>query len=78
VEAGISDMLERMQTGRWKVFSHCLSWFEECRMYHRDNGKIVKIRDDLLSASRYILMMRRFMTTKPKPQRLDYGKRRYA
>ena len=60
VEAGVSDMLQRMQTGRWKVFSTCKSWMEEFRLYHREDGKIVKERDDLISASRYALMMKRF------------------
>ncbi len=60
VEAGLSDMYQRMQTGRWKVFRTCMSWMEEFRLYHRVDGKIVKERDDLLSASRYGLMMKRF------------------
>ena len=64
VEAGVSDMLQRMQTGRWKVFSTCASWIEEFRLYHRDDGKIVKERDDLISASRYALMMKRFAAVK--------------
>jgi phage terminase large subunit-like protein len=59
VEAGIADMLVRMQTGRWKVFRHLSDWFEEFRLYHREEGKIVKERDDLISASRYGLMMLR-------------------
>lgn len=59
VEAGLLDMLERMNTGRWKVFSTCGTWFSEFRLYHREDGKIVKIQDDLLSASRYALMMKR-------------------
>lgn len=65
VEAGVLDMLERMMTGRWKVFANCEDWFEEFRLYHRKDGKIVKEMDDLLSASRYALMMKRFATTKP-------------
>ncbi len=60
VEAGLSDMLARMQTGRWKVFSTCTEWFEEFRLYHRKDGRIVKERDDLISASRYALMMKRY------------------
>ncbi|MCV5934662.1 terminase, partial [Escherichia coli] len=36
-------------------------FFEEFRLYHRDeNGKIVKLNDDVLSAVRYAYMMRRF------------------
>ena len=64
VEAGVSDMLQRMQTGRWRVFSTCQSWLEEFRLYHRADGQIVKERDDLLSASRYALMMKRFASVK--------------
>lgn len=60
VEAGVSDMLTRMQTGQWKVFAHLADWFEEFRLYHRKDGKIVKERDDLISASRYGLMDLRY------------------
>ena len=66
VEAGVMEMLDRMQTGRLKVFSTLTEWFEEFRMYHRKNGLIVKERDDLMSATRYGLMMLRFAKTKPK------------
>lgn len=60
VEAGLMDMLDRMQSGRWKVFSTCHDWLEERRIYHRKDGKVVKERDDAISASRYALMMLRF------------------
>lgn len=62
LEAGVSEMLLRMQSGGWKVFSHLNEWLEEFRLYHREKGLIVKERDDLLSASRYAMMMRRFAT----------------
>lgn len=60
VEAGLMEMLDRMQTGRWKVFRTCPKWLEEFRLYHRKDGKIVKERDDLISASRYAMMCLRF------------------
>lgn len=60
VEAGVSEMLDRMLTGRWKVFSHLEDWFAEFRLYHRKDGQIVKLNDDRLSASRYAMMMKRF------------------
>src|SRR5687767_12053191 len=56
VEAGVSDMLDRMQTGRLKVAEHLNEWWEEFRLYHRDEGKIVKEGDDLISATRYGIM----------------------
>ena len=59
VEAGVSQMLERMQTRRLRVFSNLETWFEEMRMYHRKDGQIVKLDDDLMSATRYLLMMLR-------------------
>ena len=67
VEAGVSDMLTRMQTGRLKVFSHLNDFWEEFRLYHRKDGRIVKERDDVLSATRYALMMLRFAETRAKP-----------
>lgn len=67
VEAGIMEMLERMQTNRWKVFSTCGGWLGEYRLYHRKDGLIVKLKDDLISSSRYAMMMRRMAKTKPKP-----------
>jgi hypothetical protein len=64
VEAGISEMLDRMKTGRFKVFATLTLWFAEKRGYHRKNGIIVKERDDLMSATRVALMMRRFAEVK--------------
>lgn len=63
VEASLLHMYERMDTGRWKVFETCRAWFGEQRMYHRREGKIVKIKDDVLSASRYAHMMLRWART---------------
>lgn len=59
VEAGLADMLARMQTGRFKVAAHLNDWWEEFRLYHREDGKVVKENDDLMSATRYALMMLR-------------------
>ncbi|MDO8547851.1 MAG: terminase family protein [Nitrospirales bacterium] len=69
VEAGIQDMIDRMQTGRWKVFRTCADWFDEYRMYHRKDGLIVKEGDDLMAASRIGNMMKRFAKVAPAPAR---------
>ena len=53
VEAGITALLMRMETGRLKIFSHLTDLFEEMDGYYRDEGKIVKIEDDLICALRY-------------------------
>lgn len=60
VEAGVIDILQRMQTGRFKVAAHLADWWEEFRLYHRKDGKIVKEGDDLMSATRYAVMSLRF------------------
>lgn len=65
VEPGIIDLLERMRTGRFKVFSHLSQFLEEKRMYHRKDGQIVAINDDIISAVRYGVMMKRKARTKP-------------
>jgi phage terminase large subunit-like protein len=64
VEAGLMDMLTRMQTGRFKVFRHLNDWWEEFRLYHRKDGKVVKEGDDLMAATRYAIMSLRFASTK--------------
>lgn len=66
VEAGIQEMLTRMETGRWKVFKHCEDWLSEYRIYRRDNGIIIKLVDDAISASRYAMMMLRYATTEKR------------
>lgn len=54
VEASLLDMLVRMETGKFKVFSNCSIFFEEKKIYHRDKkGQIVKSGDDVISAVRY-------------------------
>lgn len=60
VEAGLMEMLDAMQAGMFFVASHLNDWFEEFRLYHRDKGKVVKEFDDLMSATRYAWMMRRY------------------
>lgn len=56
VESGLYDVWERMSTGRLKVFKSCRNWLDEYRIYRRDDkGKIVKERDHLMDATRYLV-----------------------
>jgi hypothetical protein len=64
VEAGVMLMLNYMESGRLKVFSHLADFFQEFRLYHRRDGKIVKENDDLLCAIRYAMMSLRHARTK--------------
>lgn len=72
VEEGLMDIMQRMQTGRWKVDRTLSQWWEEFRMYHRKDGQVVKERDDLMSATRYAIMMLRYAIPREHaPKRLD-------
>lgn len=64
VEPGVLDILQRMQTGQFKVFSNQTEWIEEFRLYHRKDGKIMPIFDDLMAATRYAVMMLRHAKTR--------------
>ncbi|MCX8965130.1 DNA packaging protein [Erwinia psidii] len=76
VEPGILQLRERMADGKFKVFSTCADFFEEFRMYHRnEHGKIVKTNDDVLDAVRVAYMMRRYARSlrdirKPKTRKI--------
>jgi hypothetical protein len=63
VESGIMEILTRMEQGKFKVFNTLHDWFEEYRLYHRKDGKIVKIKDDLMAATRYATLSLRHSTT---------------
>jgi phage terminase large subunit-like protein len=82
VEAGLMAMLDRMRTGKLKVFKEHLDWWEEFCLYHRKDGKVVKEGDDLLCATRYALMMLRHASTQSFSDRwrreIEYPKVTYA
>ncbi len=70
VEAGVLGMLDDMNAGRFKVFDHLEDWFAEFRVYHRKDGKIVALHDDLLSATRYGWMSKAFAEVPPVEDRV--------
>ncbi len=76
VEASLLEMLVRMETGRLKAFKSCSVFFEEKRAYHRRNGKIVKLNDDVISACRYGVMMIRFAQIKQSRERVNLARTR--
>jgi phage terminase large subunit-like protein len=63
VEPIIQEINERCADGRFKVFSNCHAFFDEYRNYHRKDGRPIKIRDDVLKAVFYGVMMKRYATT---------------
>ena len=59
-EAGIEEMREREKNGKLKYAAHLSELFDEREFYHRKDGQIVKLRDDILSAIRVGIMMKRY------------------
>jgi phage terminase large subunit-like protein len=67
IEEGVMAILQRMEKKQFKVFNTLKDWFEEFRMYHRKDGKVVPLRDDLMSATRYAFQSQRFAASGEDP-----------
>ncbi|MDA1095477.1 MAG: terminase family protein [Acidobacteria bacterium] len=73
VEAGLTDVWQRMIGGRLRVQAHLSNFLSEFRRYHRDEkGNIVKANDHLMDDCRYLCMSGRF-ALKPKARRQSEG-----
>jgi phage terminase large subunit-like protein len=79
IEEGLMAMIQAMENDKFKVFSTLSNWWEEFRMYHRKDGKVVPLRDDLMSATRYAFQSQRFAISGEDPawtedlEYKDYG-----
>lgn len=78
LETGIHETWQRLSSGRLRVFSNCKHWFAEFRLYRRnEKGKIVKERDHLMDATRYLIMSGLLVCkTKPAPEKSSRGRLR--
>ena len=57
VEAGLLLVYRMLSEGKLKVFSSLGNWLNEYRTYRRDkDGRIVKVKDHLMDATRYLAM----------------------
>lgn len=63
VEPIILEIQERCRNGGLKAFSTCTDFFDEYRNFHRKDGKLSKVRDDVLKAAMYAIMMKRYGAT---------------
>ncbi len=56
VESGLFKVCQLFEAGQLKVFNTCANWLAEFRTYCRDeNGKIIKKKDHLMDAMRYLI-----------------------
>lgn len=69
-EPGIQALVIAMESGKFKVMDTPENemFFQEYRMYHRKDGEIIALRDDLMSAVRYAYQSRRFARTRLPPK----------
>jgi Terminase RNaseH-like domain len=79
VEPALEEMRELMYTGKITIAGHNTELLEEMRHYHRDeNYRIVKQRDDLVSALRYAVMMKRHGKPRLDCDGVGFGNMPYA
>jgi phage terminase large subunit-like protein len=79
VEPAIEEVRELMFSGKLTIAGHNRELLEEMRHYHRDDDfRIVKQRDDLISAFRYAVMMRRSGKPLDQCEGIGYGNMPYA
>lgn len=68
VESGLYEVWNLLSTGRIKVFSSLAKFFEEFRLYRRDDkGHVVKQNDHLMDCCRYLISRISKMIPKPPP-----------
>jgi len=74
VEAGIYAVWQLMTSGKMKVFRSLGNFLSEFRLYRRDeDGRVVKDRDHLMDAMRYLVMSGRDrMRAKPAAPKPEY------
>jgi phage terminase large subunit-like protein len=79
IEPALEEMREMMFGGRITIAGHLHELLDELRNYHRDDDyRIVKQRDDLVSALRYAIMMRRNGRALSECEGVGYGNMPYA
>ena len=76
-ESGIAEVRQRMSSGRLKVFRTLTSFFQEYRLYRRnEQGQVVKQNDQLMNCLRHLCVSGRgCMRTAPTPTvKSGYGR----
>jgi hypothetical protein len=79
LEPALEEMRQFMFEGKITIAPHNSELIEEIRHYHRDEDfRIVKQRDDLVSALRYAIMMRRQGKPQSECDGVGFGAMPYA
>lgn len=79
VESGLYSVWNRLSTGRMKVFKSLSNWFQEFRLYRRDQkGHVVKENDHEMDCTRYLESRVSQLKVKPIPKAVAVGQRAYT
>jgi hypothetical protein len=79
VDPTLEEMREMMFSGKLIIAPHNHELIDEMRNYHRDqNFKLVKQRDDMVSALRYAIMCRWQGKSLPECDGVGFGSMPYA
>ena len=75
VEPALEEIRSMMYGGRLTIAGYNHELLDELRNYHRDKSfRVVKQRDDMVSAMRYAIMSRRSGKPRPECDGIGYGK----
>lgn len=67
VGKGLAMVLDLLLTGKLKVFSNLKQWLDEFRLYRFDEKhRVVKVKDHLMDATRYLIMSGLKVATTPQ------------
>lgn len=74
VETGLFTVWELLSSGQLIVFSDLKRFWDEYRLYRRDeSGKVIKTNDHLMDAFRYAIMGRHYSVNEPAARRPRSG-----
>lgn len=77
-EYAVDSILERIRTGRFKVFNSCRRFLQEWRMYARDKkGKIQDGNDHLMTALQFVITDGLHIARTRNARMFDYEKPRF-
>lgn len=78
-ELAVDSVLERIRTGRFKVFNTCVKFMKEWREYSRDEkGKIMKGRDHLMNALEFAMLDGLPLARNKRQSEMNYSLRSHA
>jgi len=64
-EAVVAEITQLCRMGKFKIARHLSDLLQEWQLFHRKDGKIVAVEDDILSAVEKIVLSKKFARPAP-------------